>query len=179
MDIKLCPNCGDEMSTDYTTTRAECFGCGHRSGKGIKSGELIGTGRYDEKWITYPGRYRAIIHRVQPLWMAMVQPDVIEFEFAADVPYLRGKDKGFKYRLISIFAAKGFPWPSDLAQESRKDSRATTIPTHTVQLRQAIAGAVALALGVNESEVRDMEKVIKTATIPERIKKRKAGATVS
>ncbi len=173
MDIKLCPECGDQMSKDYVKEQLECFNCGHRSGKGIKTGELMGTGRYDEEWLTYPERYRAAIHRVQPLWMAKLQSDVIEFEFAADVPNLRSKDHGFKYRLISIFAARGFPWPTDLAQESRKDSRATNIPTHTMQLRQAIAGAIAKALGVNESEVKDIEKVIKNATIPERVKKRR------
>lgn len=179
MDIKLCPQCGDEMTTDYINNQVECFTCGHVVDKSIRCENGRPPGKYDERWLIFPDRYRGIIYRVMPLWMARVQPDVIEFEFAADVPDLRARDKGFKYRLISIFAAKGFPWPSDLAQESRKDSRAINIPTHTVQLRQAIAGAVAQALGVNESEVRDMEKVIKTATIPERIKKRKAGATVS
>ncbi len=176
MDIKLCPECGDQMSKDYVKEQVECFNCGHRSGKGIKTGELMGTGRYDEKWLTYPERYRAAIHRVQPLWMAKLQSDVIEFEFAADVPDLRSKDHGFKYRLISIFAAQGFPWPSDFAQESRKDSKARTIPTHIMQLRYAIAGAVVQALGVNESEVKDLEEVIKAATITERIKKRRKSA---
>ncbi len=174
MDIKLCPQCGDEMSTDYINNQVECFNCGHVVDRGIRHENGKSPGKYDEHWLTFPGRYTATIYRVLPLWMATVQPDVIEFEFAADVPDLRGKDSGFKHRLISIFGANGFPWPTDLAQESRKDSRATNIPTHIWQLRQAIAGAVAQALGVNESEVRDMEKVIKTATIPERIKKRRA-----
>ncbi len=179
MDIKLCPKCGDQMSTDYATTRAECFGCGHVSGRGIRTGDLPATGKYEEKSLTFPDRYRAVIYRVMPLWMSKIQPDAIEFEFAADVPDLRGKDSGFKHRLISIFGANGFPWPTDLAQESRKDSRANNAPNYLMQLRQAIAGAIAHALGVNESEVKDLEIVIKRATIPERIKKRREGATVS
>ncbi len=174
MDITICPECGEDMSSlYYVNMHLEYFHQGQIVDGSIRDENGRSTGKYDEKWLVYPERYRATIYRVMPLWMATVQPDVIEFEFAADVPDLRTRNKGFKYRLISIFAAKGFPWPSDLAQESRKDSRATTIPTHTVQLRVAIAGAVAKALGVNESEVRDMEKVIKTATIPERIKKRR------
>ncbi len=173
MDIKLCPTCGDEMSTDYATTRAECFNCGHVADRSIRGENGRQPGKYDEQWLTFPDRYRAMIYRVMPLWMAKVMPDVIEFEFAADVPDLRTKDKGFKYRLISIFAAKGFPWPTDLAQESRKASGATNIPTHTVQLRQAIAGAVAKTLEVDECEIKDLESVIKRATIPERIKKRR------
>ncbi len=172
-DIKLCPKCGDEMSTDYISNQVECFNCGHVVDRSIRHRDHEQPGKYDEKWLTFPDRYRAVIYRVMPLWMAKVQPDVVEFEFAADVPDLRAKDNGFKYRLISIFAAKGFPWPTDLAQESRKDSRATNTPTHITQLRRAIAGAVAQALGVNECEVKDLDIVIKTATIPERIKKRR------
>ncbi len=173
MNIVLCPQCGEEMSTNYIKNQAECFNCGHFTDRYVMPVDAIQPGKYDEKWLTYPERYRAMIYRVMPLWMAKVNPDVIEFEFAADVPDLRSKDGGFKYRLISIFAAKGFPWPSDFAQETRKDNRARTIPTHTNQLRQAIAGAVAQALGVNESEVKDIESVIKSATIPDRVKKRR------
>lgn len=173
MDIKLCPECGDELSTDYINNQVECFNCGRVVDRGIRRENGRPPGKYDEKWLTFPERYRAVIYRVMPLWMATVQPDVIEFEFAADVPDLRSKDKGFKYRLISIFAAKGFPWPSDFAQESRKDSRATNIATHTVQLRQAIAGAVAKTLEVTESEIKELDIVIKRATITERIKKRR------
>ncbi len=173
MDIKLCPECGDQMSTDYATTRAECFGCGHVSGRGIRTGDLPATGKYEEKSLTFPDRYRAMIYRVVPLWMAEVQSDAIEFEFAADVPDLRATDKGFKFRLISIFAANGFPWPIDLAPESRKDSRKMNAPNYTIQLRQAIAGAVAQAMGVEECEVKDLEIVIKRATMTERVKKRR------
>ncbi len=169
MDIKLCPECGDPITTDYINNQVECFNCGHVVDRSVGSENLIGVGHYDKK---FPDRYSATIYRVQPLWMAELLSDVIEFEFAADVPDLRAKDNGFKYRLISIFAAKGFPWPSDFAQESRKASGATNIPTHTVQLRQAIAGAVAKTLEVDECEIKDLESVIKRATIPERIKKR-------
>ena len=179
MDITLCPECGDQMTVDYIDNEVECFNCGHVVDRSIRRENGKPPGKYDERWLTFPDRYSAVIYRVMPLWMATVEPDAIEFQFAADVPDLRAKDKGFKYRLISIFAAKGFPWPSDFAQESRKDSRATNIPTHTVQLRQAIAGAVAKTLGVTESEIKDLENVIKRATIPERIKKRIGGATVS
>ncbi len=178
MDIKLCPQCGDEMSTDYINNQVECFNCGHVVEKSARREGQEKKGKYGDR-LTYPDRYRAVIYRMTPLWMAKIQPDVIEFEFAADVPDLRGKDTGFKHRLISIFAARGFPWPTDLAQESRKDSRATNIPTHTMQLRQAIAGAIAKALGVNESEVKDIEKVIKNATIPERVKKRRVTGQIS
>lgn len=176
MDIKLCPECGNEMSTDYIKNQAECFNCGHFTDRYVMPVDAIQPGKYGEKWLTFPDRYRAVIYRVMPLWMATVQPDVIEFEFAADVPDLRARDNGFKYRLISIFAAKGFPWPSDLAQESRKDSRAINAPNYTIQLRQAIAGAVAKTLEVNESEIKELDIVIKRATITERIKKRRTVA---
>lgn len=169
MDIKLCPECGEEMSIDYLKNQAECFGCGHMVDR--INGRQRPPGKYDEQWITYPARYRAVIYRMLPLWMAKVMPDVIEFEFAAEVPELRAKDNGFKYRLISIFAAKGFPWPSDFAKDSRKDTRATSIPTHITQLRQAIAEAVAHSLEVEESEVKDLEAVIKRATRSEPVKK--------
>ena len=104
--------------------------------------------------------------------MSEVLADSIEFDFAAEVPDLRAKNRGYKFRLISIYAAKGFPWPTDFAQESRKDTRATSIPTHVTQLRQALAGAISRTLGVPESEIRDIHIVIKTATTPERVKRR-------
>lgn len=178
MNINLCPQCGEEMSTDYINNQVECFNCGHVVDRSIRREAHETNGHYGDR-LTYPERYRAVIYRMMPLWMATVMPDVIEFEFAADVPDLKGKDKGFKHRLLSVYAANGFPWPTDFAQESRKASGATNTPTHMMQLRHAIAGAVAQALGVNESEVKDIEKVIKRATIPERIKKRRKGAKAS
>ncbi len=173
MNIQLCPQCGEEMSIDYVKYQGECFNCGHVSGRGIRTGDLIPTGKYEEKALAFPGRFRAVIYRVQCLWMANVEPDAIAFEFAAEVPDLRSKDRGFSYRLISVFAANGFPWPTDFGQMSKKDTRAKGIPTHIQQLRDAIAGAIATTLGVPSAEVRDMDAVIHRATTPDTFKKRR------
>lgn len=123
-------------------------------------------GKY-RKGATFPSRFTGVIYQVQPLWMAEVYATRIDFDFAVEYAELRLRDSGYLFRLVSIYAAKGFPWPIDVAQSSRKDTRNTTIPTHLTQLRDALAQAVAISLKVEMSGIKDLQSVIKAATTPE------------
>lgn len=166
-----CPGCGLPITDDYSG-RLECFGCGETvKVQTINVSHDLRLDNAHHK--SYPLRYSGVIYRILPLWMAQLNVDRIEFEFAVEPSTLRMEKRGYKFQLVSIYAADGFPWPTDFAQGSRKDTRATSIPNHTAQLRTALAQAIARSLKVKESEIQGLKDVITDATTPMTIVKRR------
>ncbi|KKN78108.1 hypothetical protein LCGC14_0353350 [marine sediment metagenome] len=161
MNTELCPECGGEMAQGSLPFQRECQVCGFKKGRGVRTQGLESNGRRDA---AVPERYRATIYCLPLLWMSQVCPQAIDFEFAVELATWGMRNNGYKYQLVTVFAANGFPWPSDLVEAMRKYSIRNSVPL-TKQLRDAIANAIVEKLGVTESEIKYLKAVITRATL--------------
>lgn len=168
----MCPECGAEMSQGLLPFQSLCPDWGKKTGRGIPTGNINPGGKHQRDNILYPERHKAVIYCTPLLWASKVCPDVIEFEFAIAPATWGMKNNGYKYQLVSIFAANGFPWPTDLAEAMRKYSEKSRAPL-TKQLRDAISEAIAKVLGVDESEIKYLKTEIARATTTLREERRK------
>ncbi len=162
MNTQLCPECDGEMAQGSLPFQRECLACGFKKGRGIKTQGLKSGGRRDA---AVPERYRATIYCLPLLWMSQVCPQAIDFEFAVELATWGMRNNGYKFQLVTVFAANGFPWPSDLAEAMRKYSSKSKGPL-TKQLRDAIGEAIANVLGVDESEIKYLKTEIARSTLP-------------